>query len=229
MVSTETRTVPIEQTAPSMNDPTTQYGMPALVAPSISCWKTYSEMLASVMPRPVKKDWARKPLPSWDGGSLSAMNARYGSIAVLLLASSSHSSSTAIQTAVTNGNRNRQMLQPMAPTMKNGLRRPHRGLHVRSERAPMSGWMRRPVIGPARFRIGRSPGLAPRNSYTGFTAVCCIPKLYWIPKNPRFISRICRMFISGFCRTIAVCCRLGTLLDRTHGVASCRLVLTRKS
>ena len=82
------------------------------------------------------------------------------------------------QTAVTNGNRNRQMLQPIAPIRKNGLRRPHRGLQVRSERAPISGWISRPVIGPARLRIGRSWGLAPRNSYTGFTAVCCMPKLY---------------------------------------------------
>ena len=39
-------------------------------------WKTKSEMLANVMPRPVKNDWARNPLPSCDGGSLSAMKAR---------------------------------------------------------------------------------------------------------------------------------------------------------
>ena len=30
------------------------------------------------MPSPVKNDWARNPLPSCEGGSLSAMNARYG-------------------------------------------------------------------------------------------------------------------------------------------------------
>jgi hypothetical protein len=85
-------------------------------------------------------------------------------MAVLLLASSSQSNNTAIQTAVTNGNKNRHRLQPMAPIRKNGLRRPHRGLHVRSDRAPMNGWMSRPVIGPARLRMGRSSGLAPRNS-----------------------------------------------------------------
>ena len=45
-------------------------------------------------------------------------------MAVLLLASSSHSRMTAIHTAVTNGNRNRQMLQPIAPMRKNGFRRP---------------------------------------------------------------------------------------------------------
>ena len=85
-------------------------------------------------------------------------------MAVLLLASSNQSSSTAIQTAVTNGNRNRQTLQPIAPTRKNGLRRPHRGLHVRSDHAPIMGWINRPVIGPARFRIGSELGSAPRNS-----------------------------------------------------------------
>ena len=50
--------------------------MPADVAPVMRVWKTNSETLASVMPRPVKKLWARKPLASWDGGSRSAMNAR---------------------------------------------------------------------------------------------------------------------------------------------------------
>jgi len=83
-------------------------------------------------------------------------------MAVLLLMSSSHRSSTATQTAATNGNRNRQMLQPIAPMRKNGLRRPQRGLHVRSDNAPIIGWIRRPVMGPARLRIGRSCGLAPR-------------------------------------------------------------------
>ena len=207
--STEISTEPIEQTAPSMNEPTTQYGMPASVAPEMIFWKKKSERLARVMPRPVKNDWARKPLPSWDGGSLSAMKARYGSIAVLLLASSSHSRMTAIHTAVTNGNRNRHRLQPIAPIRKNGLRRPQRGLQVRSDRAPISGWMSSPVIGPARFRIGRSPGSAPRNSYTGFTAVCCMPKLYWMPKNPRFMIRIDGIVISGLVRTTLVCCRSG--------------------
>ena len=66
----------MEQTAPSMNEPSTQYGMPAAVPPPMNCWKTNREMLARVMPRPVKNDCARKPLPSWEGGSLSAMKAR---------------------------------------------------------------------------------------------------------------------------------------------------------
>ena len=83
-------------------------------------------------------------------------------MAVLLLASSSHSRRTAIHRAETNGNRNRPRLQPMAPTRKNGLRRPHRGLHVRSDMAPISGWISSPVIGPARFRMGSSCGLALR-------------------------------------------------------------------
>jgi len=97
---------------------------------------------------------------------------------VLLLASSSHSSSTAIHSAATNGNKNRPTLQPIAPAMKNGLRRPHLSLQVRSLHAPISGWMNSPQIGPARFRIGSAPGLACRNAKIGFTAVCCIPKLY---------------------------------------------------
>jgi hypothetical protein len=42
----------------------------------MSFWKMNREMLASVIPKPVKKLWARNPLASCDGGSLSAMNAR---------------------------------------------------------------------------------------------------------------------------------------------------------
>ena len=76
VLMTDTSTVAIEQTEPRMNDPTTQYGMPASVAPTISVWKMNSETLASVMPNPVKKLCARKPLASCCGGSLSAMNAR---------------------------------------------------------------------------------------------------------------------------------------------------------
>ena len=86
--------------------------------------------------------------------------------------------------------------------MKNGLRRPQRGLQVRSDQAPISGWISNPVIGPARFSSGSCPGSAFRKVKIGFTAVCCIPKLYWMPKNPKFMSRIDRMLISGFSRTI---------------------------
>lgn len=34
----------------------------------------------------------------------------------------------------------------------------------------------------------------------GLIAVCCMPKLYWMPKNPKFISRIWRIVIIGLCR-----------------------------
>ena len=78
----------------------------------------------------------------------------------------------------------------MAPTRKKGLRRPQRGLHVRSDIAPMIGWISSPVTGPAMFSKGRSWALAPMNWKIGLMAVCCIPKLYWMPKKPKFISRI---------------------------------------
>ena len=74
--STDTSTVPMENTAPSMNDPKTQYGMPAAVPPVMSDWNTNRDTFANVMPSIVKNDWARKPLPTWEGGSRSAMKAR---------------------------------------------------------------------------------------------------------------------------------------------------------
>ena len=71
----ETSTVAMEATVPSMNEAITQEGrLPKM--PGMTCWNTNSDTLARVMPRPAKKDWARKPLASCDGGSLSEMNAR---------------------------------------------------------------------------------------------------------------------------------------------------------
>ena len=111
-------------------------------------------------------------------------------MAVLLLASSNHMNRKAIHSALTKGNRNSITLQPIAPTRKYGLRRPHLGLHVRSLIAPIRGWITRPVTGPARFSSGSSSGLAPMKVKIGLTADCCKPKLNWIPKNPKFISRM---------------------------------------
>ncbi len=51
--------------------------------------------------------------------------------------------------------------------------------------------MMSPVTGPAMFSSGRLCGSAFRNEKIGLIAVCCIPKLYWIPKNPKFIRMIC--------------------------------------
>ena len=70
------------------------------------------------------------------------------------------------------------MLQPIAPIRKNGRRRPMPGIQVRSLMAPMSGWMIRPVTGPARFSSGSWSGLAFSMLNTGLMAVCCSPKLY---------------------------------------------------
>jgi hypothetical protein len=68
---------------------------------------------------------------------------------------------------------------------------------VRSLIAPINGWISSPVIGPARLRIGSSSGVAFRYPKIGLIAVCCMPKLYWMPKKPKFISRIGRAVISG--------------------------------
>jgi hypothetical protein len=38
-----------------MNEPNTQYGIPAPVSPVMVCWKTNSDTFASVIPSPVKK------------------------------------------------------------------------------------------------------------------------------------------------------------------------------
>ena len=84
------------------------------------------------------------------------------------------------------------------------MRLPHRSLQVLSLSAPIIGWTSRPVIGPARFRMGRSWGSAPIIWNSGFTAVCCKPKLNWMPKNPKFITSIAPILIGGRVRSDVV-------------------------
>src|SRR5215213_3657132 len=118
-------------------------------------------------------------------------------MAVLFPASTSHRQMTAIHSADTSGNRKRMMTQTMPPPSTNGFRRPQRGLQVLSLIAPMNGWISRPVIGPAMFRIGRLCAAARRSRNNGFTAVCVSPKLNWTPKNPRFIQAMFLEVIKG--------------------------------
>ena len=167
----------------------------------ITFCRTNSDRFASTAPAPVNRLWVRKPRASCDLGNRSEMNARYGSIEVLLPASSSQKQITPSHRTPTNGNRNRMIAQSSAPAVMNGRRRPQRGCHVRSLIAPISGWMSSPVTGPARLRIGRSCGFAPMSRKSGFTADWVRPKLNWTPKNPRFIISRARPVISGLCST----------------------------
>ena len=72
--------------------------------------------------------------------------------------------------------------RPITGTL-NGFRRPHRSLHVLSLNAPIRGWMNRPVMGPAMFRIGRSCSLAPMYKNSGLTAENTIPNPNELPKR----------------------------------------------
>ena len=83
------------------------------------------------------------------------------------------------------------------PRRTYGLRRPHLGLHVLSLIAPMTGWISRPVMGPAMLRMGRSCASAPNSTKIGFTAVWVRPKLNWTPKKPRFIQAMLPELIRG--------------------------------
>jgi hypothetical protein len=66
----------MEQTEPMKNAQNTQKGIPAAVAPLISCWNTNSERFAVTAPAPTNMLCVRKPRASWDSGSLSEMKAR---------------------------------------------------------------------------------------------------------------------------------------------------------
>ena len=111
--------------------------------------------------------------------------------------SSSHRQTTPSQSTPTNGKKNSTTAHRNAPARMNGLRRPQRSLQVLSLIAPISGWMMRPVMGPAMLRIGSCSGSAPISVNSGFTADCVRPKLNWTPKKPRFINRMLPPLISG--------------------------------
>jgi hypothetical protein len=96
----------------------------------------------------------KNPRASCDLGNRSEMNARYGSMEVLLPASRSQKQITASHKMPTNGNTNKMIEHRSAPTVMNGRRRPHLGLQVRSLAAPINGCITSPVTGPARFKIG---------------------------------------------------------------------------
>ena len=119
-------------------------------------------------------------------------------MAILFPTSKIQSKPTANHKAGLNGNRKRHMLPNTAPIRKKGFLRPHLGDHVLSEIAPIIGWMIRPVTGPAILRMGRISSEAPRKRKIGLIALCWSPKLYWIPRNPTFMLKICQKLSLGF-------------------------------
>ena len=94
--------------------------MPAVLSSADTFCRTNSDTFASTAPAPVNMLWVRNPRASCDLGSRSEMNARYGSIEVLLPASSSQKQITPSHRAPTNGNTNRMIAQRIAPAVMNG-------------------------------------------------------------------------------------------------------------
>src|SRR3712207_5253453 len=83
-------TVTIAHTAPNQKTTNTQVGTDPSSPPGRTFWKMNSDTFASTAPAPVNMLWSRKPWGIWTLRSLSEISARYGSIAVLLPASTSH-------------------------------------------------------------------------------------------------------------------------------------------
>ncbi len=86
-------------------------------------------------------------------------------MAVLFPASKIHNKPAAIHNELLNGNKNKAILQMMAPIKKYGfLLPPNFGNQVLSLKAPIMGCTSKPVKGPAKFKSGNSSGLAPKKS-----------------------------------------------------------------
>ena len=62
---------------------------------------------------------------------------------------------------MTNGKRNKRIEQPIAPRRKYGVRRPHRGLQVRSLIAPISGWIEQACDRPRQIQEGQVVSVGP--------------------------------------------------------------------
>ena len=91
-------------------------------------------MDATTAPTPIKNDCVAKPVVCCSAGSMSPTKARKGSMLILMLASIIQSIPPAIQSAGELGIMSMASDAMMAPTRKNGRRRPQRGLQVRSDR-----------------------------------------------------------------------------------------------
>jgi hypothetical protein len=154
-------TAPISASAPTWNEYFTVSGMPLGVAPSTPKYRnTIGSVPANVAPSPMKKLCMTNPVVRCSSLSLSATNARNGSMLMLMHASSTHSSPAAIQSVDDVGMMKSARLARMAPTRKYGRRRPSLP-HVRSLSDPTIGCTMSPVRGAASQRIGMRSGWAP--------------------------------------------------------------------
>ena len=121
VVTTVQSTASRNTTAPTWNEYFTVSGIPLAVFPATpSLLSTNGSAFAKLAPRPMNSDCITKPAVRCEVFSLSATNARNGSIETLIDASSTHSRLAAIQSVVDVGMMNSAIDAKIAPTRKYG-------------------------------------------------------------------------------------------------------------
>ena len=229
VVSTETRTVPIEQTAPSMNDPTTQYGMPASVPPVDQLLEDEQRDVGERDAEAGEERLGQEALAQLGRRQLVGDERPVGLHRRVVAGVQQPQQQHGHPDRGDEREQEQADAAAEAPMRKNGLRRPHRGLHVRSERAPMNGWMRQTGDRSGQVEDRQVAGIGAEELVDRVHRGLLHPEAVLDAEEPEVHQQDLPHVHQRLLPDDRGVLQAGALLGRTHDMASCRPLLTRKS